>query len=286
MAKTLFVVDDDVFQALPEAAQKKLLSEVKDLFSFIPEFKVEARNPLHFPATLHFTDSVVSLVDQDIAVDAVSRSIRKLETTNVQFSIKQTGVHINLNTPPASFDGDPDAGGVGGHWKTVIADGGGTKVSITMTFGVASLESAEQAFLEDLLHGRTADDIRKERRQHKDPKWLTTKEGLQSTRDLEEAENLSKHKPLKEWPRDQWEDIATAFARIVAHEARHQYIVEHSSAGLGADSARVWGDQNFEAFDGTDQANIVTRIHDLNRSWDTASVHLETCPVEKASPFA
>jgi hypothetical protein len=286
MPKTLFIVDDDVFQGLPEPAQKKLLSEVKNLFSFIPQFKVEVRRPDQFPPTLDCTDSVVSLVEQDIDVDAVSRSIRKQETTNVQFSIKQAGVHITLNTPPQSFDGNPDAGGISGHWKTVVPDGGGTKVSITMTFGVASLESAEQAFLENSLHGRTADDIRKDRRQHKDPKWLATKEGSQSTRDLEEAENLSKHKPLKDWSRDQWEDIAIAFARLVAHEARHQYVVDHSSKGLGADSARVWGDKNFEAFDGTDQANILTRINDLNNSWNTASVHLDTCPREKASPFA
>ena len=107
-------------------------------------------------------------------------------------------------------------------------------------------------------------------------------------RDLVEAELLSQHKPLKDWPSNQWEDIATALARIVAHEARHQYILdpEHSSAGLGAESATVWGDPNFVAFEGHDQANILARIGTLDRNWNSASVHLETCPAQKTSPFA
>lgn len=287
MAKTLFIVDDDVFQGLPEAAQKKLLSEVTDLFSFIPHFKVEARNPQQFPEILHFTDSVVNLVETDLGIDATLRSIQKAEDINVRFSIKQTGVNINLEKLPQSFEDGGDSMGRGGHWKTVVADGASRKVSISMMYGVASLESAEQAFLDELLQGRNANDIRKEQRQHRDDsKWLSTKEGSQSTRDLQEAELLSKHKALKDWPKDQWDSIATALARIVAHEARHQYIQDHSSKGLGADSARIWGDKKFETFDGTDQANLVTKINNLDRLWNSADVHLETCPNEKASPFA
>jgi hypothetical protein len=285
MAKTLFIVDDDFYHGLPEAVQKKLISEVKSLFSFIPQFNVEARKADHFPATIHFTDSVVMLVEEDLAVEAAMHQIQRAEDANVKYSIKSAQLHLDLTTPPDSFDGDPDRGGVGGHWKTVVADGAGTKTSITMTFGVASLESAEQAFADELLHGRTAQDIRKEQR-GKDADWFKTKEGIQSAKDLQQAERLSQHKPLKEWPQDQWDSIATALARIVAHEARHQYIVEHSSKGLGADAARVWGDKNFEAFDGTDQANILQKIKDLETSWGTATVHLDLCPPQRPSPFA
>lgn len=287
MAKTLFIVDDDVYQGLPEAARRKLLSEVADLFSFVPHFRVEARNPQQFPETLHFTDSVVNLVDTDLGIDATLRSIQKVENTNIRFSIKQTGVNLNLDKLTQSFDDGGDSMGRGGHWKTVVPDGAGKKVSISVMYGVASLESAEQAFLEELLHGRTTNDIRQEQRQHRDDsKWLSTKDGVQSTRDLQEAQLLSGHKALKDWPRDQWDSIVTALARIVAHEARHQYIIDHSSKGLGADSARVWGDKGYEAFDGTDQANILTKINTLNTLWDSADVHLQTCPKEKASPFA
>jgi len=74
--------------------------------------------------------------------------------------------------------------------------------------------------------------------------------------------------------------------RIVAHEARHQYIAAHSANGLGADAARIWGDKNYEDFDGSDQANIVRRIHQSETDWSSATVHLELCPREKASPFA
>ena len=290
MAKTLFVIDDDDFQNLPDLARTKLRSEVANLFSFIPQFNVVARRPDQLPAILHFTDSVVMLVESNAAVDAVLPHIQQKQNDNVRFSIKQAGVHLDLDKLSPSFAGAPDKGGVGGQWKTVVPDGARTKVSISMTYGVASLEFAEDAFLDDLLHKRKADDIRREQREHqrKDSNWLKTKEGQQSTRDLVEAELLSQHKPLKDWPRNQWEDIATALARIVAHEARHQYILdpEHSSAGLGAESATVWGDPNFVAFEGHDQANILARIDTLDRNWNTASVHLETCPAQKTSPFA
>jgi hypothetical protein len=49
LAKTLFIVDDEVFQGLPDAAQKRLLDETKKLFSFVPGFTVEARNLRYFP---------------------------------------------------------------------------------------------------------------------------------------------------------------------------------------------------------------------------------------------
>lgn len=288
MAKTLFIVDDEDFQNLPAAAQKKLLSEVTNLFSFISGFTVKTLPPLQFKGTeIHFTDSVVELVGSVETVGGAATDIQKVETANVKYSIKDKRVNLTIDTTPPSFAGDPDRGGVGGHWKTVLPIGQ-QKVSIGMTYGVASLEFAEDAYLEVMLHGRKADDIRREQRekQRKDANWLKTKEGQQSTTDLVEAELLSRHKPLKEWPSAQWEDIATVLARMVAHEARHQYVEGHSRAGLGADSPRVWGDPNFEAFDGTDQANILRRIDDLTNKWNSADVHLETCPLDKASPFA
>ena len=52
MAKTLFIVQDDVFDALPEVVQKKLLSEAKKLFSFVP-LTVDVRRPVSRNASLH-----------------------------------------------------------------------------------------------------------------------------------------------------------------------------------------------------------------------------------------
>lgn len=283
--KTLFIVDDDVFQGLPDAARKKLLDEVKNLFSFLPGFNVEARNPQRFPPILHFTDSVVSLTESDQALSPVLQHMKQKETANIQYSIKQASVNLTIDSPPPSFEGDLEAGGIGGYWKTVVPVGQ-KHVSISMTYGVASLEFAEDAFLEEFLHGQKADDIRAKQALHrKDKDWLKTKEGQQTVRDLAEAELLSRHKPLKEWPSDQWESVATALARIVAHEARHQYLEAHSSQGLGASQPRIWGDPNYQAFDGRDQANLVSRIDELTRSWNAADIHLETCPQDKASPF-
>lgn len=289
MAKTLFIVDDDVFQSLPDAVQKKLLDETAKLFSFVPGFKVEARKPSLFPATIHFTDSVVMLVGQNDEVDPAVRQISRAEDANTRFSIKQTGVNILLDKLKQSFDGDPDKGGVGGHWKPVVTEGGGRKVSITMTYGVASLESAEQAVVEEDLHGRSLADILKQREKiihdKGSARYFASHAALVSVREEEEAEFMTKHRPLKDWDKRLAENVATALARVVAHEARHQYILAHSAKGLGADSPRIWGDKNYEEFDGSDKANINNKINQLALDWNSAAVHLELCPKERSSPF-
>jgi hypothetical protein len=289
MAKTLFIVDDEVFQGLPGAVQKSLLDETRRLFSFVPGFKVEARKPPLFPAVIHFTDSVVMLVEHDDEVDAAIRQISRREDANVRFSIKQTGVNLRLESLNQSMDGDPDKEGAGGHFKPVVAEGGGRKVSITFTRGVASLESAERVVVEEDLGGRSLADILKERAKRIHDRGLGyfgKHESLVSVREEQEAELMTKHTPLKDWDKRLADNVGTALARIVAHEARHQYILEHSAKGLGANSARFWGDKNFEEFDGPDKANINTRIHRLDLEWNSAAVHLELCPSEQSSPFA
>lgn len=289
MAKTLFIVDDEVFQGLPGAVQKKLVAETKKLFSFVPGFTVEARKPALFPAMIHFTDSVVMLVGHDDEVDAAVRQISRAEDANIRFSIKQAGVNISLDKLKQSFSGDPDKGGVGGHWKPVVTEGGGKKVSITMTHGVASLQAAEQAVVEEDLHGRSLADILKQREKKIHDKGMAryfgSHEALVSVREEMEAELMTKHKPLKDWDKGLADNVATALARVVAHEARHQYILAHSAKGLGADSPRIWGDKNFEEFDGTDKANINNKINQLTTDWGSAVVHLELCPKERSSPF-
>jgi hypothetical protein len=289
MAKTLFIVDDEVFQGLPGAVQQKLLDETKKLFSFVPGFTVEARRPPMFPATIHFTDSVVMLVGNDDEVDPAVRQISRAEDANVRFSIQQTGVHITLDKLKQSFDGDPDKSGAGGHWKPVVTEGGGQKVSITMTYGVASLESAQQAVIDEELHGSSLADVLKKREKMIHDKgmarYFASHESLISVRQEMEAELMTKHKPLRDWDKDLADNVATALARIVAHEARHQYILAHSANGLGADAARIWGDPNFEEFDGNDKANINNRIHQLSLDWNSAAVHLDLCPKERSSPF-
>jgi len=289
LAKTLFIVDDEVFQGLPGAVQKRLLDETKKLFSFVPGFTVEARKPALFPATIHFTDSVVMLVGHDDELDAAVRQIIRAEDANIRFSIKQTGVNIAIEKLKQSFDGNPDRGGVGGQWKPVVTEGGGKKVSITMTYGVASLEAAERAVVEEDLHGRTLADILKQRDKKIHDKgmarYFASHEALVSVREEMEAELMIKHKPLKDWEKGLADNVATALARIVAHEARHQYILPHSANGLGTDSPRIWGDKNYEDFDGSDKANINTKISQLATDWNSAAVHLELCPQERSSPF-
>jgi hypothetical protein len=108
---------------------------------------------------------------------------------------------------------------------------------------------------------------------------------LKSIHEEMEIELVTKHTPLQNWPNDLANGVVTALARLVAHEARHQYVQQHSARGLGADSARLWGDKNFENFAGTDQASILTAIHNFNTQWNRTRIHLETCPRGQPSPF-
>lgn len=288
MARTLFIVDDDVFGALPDAVQKALLAEAQKIFSFASGFKVEARKPPLFPAVLHFTDSVVRIVESDDEVTGVANDIQRQEDTNIRFSIAQTGLRINLAALSLSPASDPDQGGVGGHFKTTALIGG-TTFSVTTTFGVASLQTAEQAVVQDALQGRTKKDILKARDKAIAQKGLTgyfgKHESLISMREEMESELAIKHTPLKDWPQDLWDGVGKALARVIAHEARHQYIEAHSAKGLGADEATIFGDPNFEKFDGSDQSNILNVLHQFDLKWNSASLHLETCPKGQPSPF-
>ena len=93
MANTLFIIKDDVFGALPEAVQRTLLTEVKKLFSFIPNFTVEARNPALFPATIHFTDSVVKLIESDGDLTGVLNEMLRKEDSNIPVSYTHLDVY-------------------------------------------------------------------------------------------------------------------------------------------------------------------------------------------------
>jgi hypothetical protein len=262
LAKSLFIVEDDVFGTLPETVQKTLLGEVKKLFSFIPGFTVKALKPTLIPATLHFTDSVVKFVQSNDEVEGAVIDIRRQEDANIRSSIQRSALNLTLQPFPASI-GNPEKGGNGGFVKPTVLVAGQV-VSLTITWGVASLEFAEQAVVGDMLQGRTLEDILKQRLKIVAKKGLgyyAKHESLISVREEIDAELATKHKPLKDWPVDRVANVIKALARSVAHEARHQYLEDHSTKGLGADEPTLFGDKKFEQFDGTDQANIVTAIN-------------------------
>ena len=295
MAKMLYIVDDEVFQGLPDAVQKKLLDEVKNIFSFIPGFAVEARKPKLLPAAIHFTDSVVMLVESSDATDAAARQIKRQANANLRFSIRKTGVHFTLRDVQESIDENPDKMGVGGQWKEVMTEGGGKQVSITVTFGVASLDAAKDLVVRSDLHEQTlADILRKQEKRIQElggglagaARFCAKHEGLIFERDKMEAELMTKHIPLKDWPKYLADKVALVLARTVAHEARHQYINDHSQNGLGSEEMPLLGDdKGFEKFDGSDQANIVHKINQFDKDWKSAAIHLELCPQGQSSPF-
>src|SRR5262245_868548 len=110
MANTLYLVEDDVFTALPDAVRKKTLAETTRLLAFIPHFTVETRSPALFPPTLDFTESAVKIVDSDGDVGSVQNEIHRQQSSNLQFSIKQKGVRLKID-PFQRAPSTPDRGG-------------------------------------------------------------------------------------------------------------------------------------------------------------------------------
>lgn len=287
MAKTLFIVDDQCFSGLPETVRKRMLEETTRLFAFIP-LRVETRKPALFPTMLDFTDSVVKLVDAEVDIGAAQNEIFRKEVRNISFSAKQKVKQVNIIFKSPDFaPSHPEMGGVGFHNKITKPLPGGTVISITETYGVASVEYAQSAVIEVYANYRKkqniAHDERREIAKEGLARYFASSQALENTRELMEIELMDK--PLPAWPQDHQYAVGEALGRIVAHEARHQYVLPHSKNGLGADGAIIWGNPDFATFTKSDQKTILGSIHKLRLHWQHANIHLETCPKGQPSPF-
>src|SRR5260370_376680 len=100
MARTLFIVRDDVFRNLPSRITDGVVAEVRRLFRFLASFTVSVLEPVGFPERLDFTDSIVKIIEDDDSVTAAVNQARQIELDNLVFSAQQHG--IRLNTPPPS----------------------------------------------------------------------------------------------------------------------------------------------------------------------------------------
>jgi hypothetical protein len=91
---------------------------------------------------------------------------------------------------------------------------------------------------------------------------------------------------LARWPKEYQEAVGTGLGRLIAHEARHQYVEPHfNGGGLGASEPVLWGDKNFEQFDKGDQSQISAKIHQLKAEQQSATILLETLPKDQPFPF-
>jgi hypothetical protein len=292
MALTLYIVDDDLFARQPKLVRDTALAETVKLFDFVKNFKVLLQPPAKFPTRYDFTDSVVRVVQSDGDVSAFQNQSIRQQLANLAHSANQNG--INMQTGAQKHNpGVPERGGIGFQTKQVLT-AGSHKLAFVLTGGAASLEAVKESVVEHIAGGRTKAEVRRD--QKRASEGTSTRKGrglagyygshqaLVDTRALMAYEQLEK--PLSDWSKDDQISVATALARLIAHEARHQYIAPHySGGGLGASEASLWGDKNFEHFDKGDQQEVNVALGKFTQLQKTATLHLETNPTNQPFPF-
>jgi hypothetical protein len=291
MANTLFIVKDDVFKDLPSAITDAAIAEVKRLYKFITRFTIAVTEQAGFPERLDFTDSIIKLVKEDAEVTAAQNDAFRIELDNVVFSIRQNGV--NVARPPLNHSAaPPDRGGVGFQQKEIV-DPGNLRLIMTVTGGICSLEYAKEEVIQFATGGRTLQDIQDAVRKRIDgtPRhpgqglgYYATHQALIDTREEMTWELMNKG--WSDWPQDLQDNFALALGRLIAHEARHQYLSPHASAGLGSDGAALFGQPSFENFEKSDQADITSALNDLRRRQAGGTTHLATLPKGQPFPFS
>jgi hypothetical protein len=292
VALTLFIVRDEGFNDLPSDVAEGTLAELKRLFSFLHGFAISVVGPEGFPERLDFTDAVVKIVISDEEITAAQNQAFHLEWHNVVTSARRHGVKL-IEPPHGHVQTMPDRGGLSFMQKDIV-DPANAKLILTITGGVASIETAKEEVIEFATEELTAADIQRSRKERiegtpRKPgvgmfKYFASYQALTDSRQLATLD-LLKRKGWGDWPQDLKDKAALALGRLIAHEARHQYIAPHSESGVGAESAPLIGQKNFESFEKGDQSAIAAKIADLKTKQRGGKVHLDIFPRGEIFPF-
>jgi hypothetical protein len=292
MARTLFIIDDATLKSLGSTVIAKMMDEVKSIFSFAPKFTVLMATPDNVPEKIDFTDSIVKVVETDADVTAMQNQAEQQELRSVEFAIKKN----NLNIKMAAFKrsaAKPERGGVAWQNKQVLAVGG-QKVALVQTGGIVSVETPANDVLTFLAPNQWTLEVAEEMRDGKLHKAKIA-HGKDREDKIAEAmasfEKSKKHWALqstapKSWPQNVQETLGITLGRLVAHEARHQYIEPHfDDGGLGGDGAELLGVASSEKFHKDDQKNISGKLVKFDTTQKTATIHVETFPEGQAFAF-
>ena len=286
--RTLFIIEDAILKTFGSTITTKMLDEVKGIFSFAPKFTVLMTIPDNLPERIDFTDSIVKVVAKDDDVTAMQNQAEQQQLRSIDFAINKRKLNVRM----AAFkrnSAKPERGGVGWQAKEVLAVGS-QKVALVQTGGIGSCETA----VTDTLTFLAPDKLTlKEAAERRDIKLSRAR--LAHGKDQEDKitdanasfEKSKKHWALqdtapKSWPQSFQDTLGIALGRIVAHEARHQYVAPHFDAGgLGGESAEFLGVATSEKFHTDDQKNIVGELAKFETTQKTATLHIETFPTAR-----
>ncbi len=287
MARTLYIIDDKVIRGLGERILKAMQKELNDIFSFVTNFSITMVTPTKLPATIDFTDSILIVVPHDDDVAPTKSTAEQQQVRSIKASILQRHLNIQLAQVTRTAQ-QPDLGGVGWQGKEILQN-----AIVCKTGGIASCQYVKEAVLKQFAPDQLSLDDAKQRRDkakiiaataHGDEKFKKEQRADEYYAKVEEHWKLT-NAAFASWPKDMQEAFGNGLARLIAHEARHQYVVEHFSAGgLGGESAELFGVPSSERFLKDDQTDINASLTQFESDQSKATIHLETFP--NGQPFA
>jgi hypothetical protein len=287
MAKTLYILDDGVTRNLGQTIIDAMKKELAVIFSFDSSFKIAMTAVDKIPALIDFSDSIVKIVATDDHVNVMKNQAMGQQNRSLEVQIQQRRLPIRLadfKRSPAA----PERGGVGWHGKEVLAS-----AALCQTGGIASMETVIDTVLTQFAPNRWTLDEAKRKADANKRKAASAHPTQQKKMEEDADAALQKsvaHWKLqaaapKTWPANLQDATGIVLARLVAHEARHQYIEGHfEDGGLGGESAELYGVASSETFLPDDRKLIAARLATLTRLQGTATVRLELFP--RGQPFA
>lgn len=267
--RTLYVVQNDVWNGLPAKVQSSAVKELERLFSFIGKvkgenaFSIKVMTAQQLPEQFDFSESVVSVIDGD-PKGYVDQAF-DLQKSQIKKWLEQQKVTVPSEKDRDFDPGKPETLGRGGASKTILKDKKQVYAMPVMA-GAVSLPEILEAFfdnIDDLLEKQFIRLGIDKKNPNKWPSKISTKDGKMS------------------W--DALEMLGIAVGRAIAHEARHEYTGGgHAEAGLGADSPIILGEKNSENFSDKDQKEFLKKIQDLEKQQGKATI-VPTFPQENRS---
>jgi hypothetical protein len=261
--RTIFVVQNDVWTSLPAEVRTAAEQELNKQFAFVGQasgekaFTIKVLTPAQLPEQFDFSEAVVSVIHGDpqkyvdAAVAAQRDQIRRFLDSQ----------HV---TPPATghsqpTGSDPFRMGVGLGNKTVFT-ANGQAFALPVMAGAVNFDDVLDSFF-DNIDSNLAGQLEKVPGHGRDlskwPKTIMSKKGTTS------------------WARaDVLAMVGGALGRVIAHEARHEYITEHAKAGLGGEGENtpIIGESHSLEFSKEDQKAILDRLHKLETQQGHARV--------------
>ena len=234
MARTLFIVKDRIYLNLNEIVRDLLLEELRKIFKFIVGFKIKPTVAADFPQALDLSDSVVRIVETKLDGSAFVNSAWRKQYHNVRKGIIKLGIEPPAYSPPRRFPAAPERYGSAFHAKQVVRAG---QISLAIPYmaGWISLNAVKED-ASDLAKSIRPKETRKAPWSKKALTYWMSADSLLHTKDILELEGR-------------------LLARGIAHEARHEYVLEHADTKLGSDSA-ITSDGNDTRFSSKDQKEI------------------------------